>query len=88
MANDDSFWTGDDDGMAQKYTGPLTTICFGQSAFSFQSGSGSSKTNSEKSGVANDNSFWAVDDDGMAQKYTDLLQPYFGHLSCMPVVYT
>ena len=34
------------------------------SAFRF--GNGSSKTNSEKSGVANDNSFWAVDDDGMA----------------------
>ena len=27
MANDNSFWTGDDDGMAQKYTGPLTAIC-------------------------------------------------------------
>ena len=37
----------------------LMTIHFGQSAFSLQSGSGSSKTNSEKWGVANDNLFWA-----------------------------
>ena len=47
------------------------TIHFGQSAFSLQSGSGSSKTNSGKWGVANDNLFWAGENNRMVQKYMD-----------------
>ena len=46
------------------------------SAFRF--GSGSSKTNSEKSTCANDNWFWTGDGDRMAQKYTDRVRLLFG----------
>ena len=47
------------------------TIRFGQSAFSLQSGSESSKTNSENWSVANDNLFWTGDNNRMVQKYMD-----------------